>query len=579
VTRGIRIAKGLTLPLEAVTQTFGLLAVRGGGKSNTAAVMAEGMYEAGLPFVVIDPEGSWWGLRSAADGKGPGLPIPIFGGDRGDVPLEETAGQMIAELIAKERLSCVLDVSEFSEGGKRRFLTDFAVNILKRNKDPLHLILEEADDYIPQKPMRESARLLRAWQNVVRRGRKKGLGVTMITQRSAVINKDVLTQIETLIVHRITSPQDRKAIEGWVVYHGQKQEILASLSGLKPGEAWVWSPWMEITDQFQIYRRKTFDSAATPTGAKRRRRPATLADIDLGAIKEQMAETIERVKETDPKELKRRIKDLERELHSQKQLTKAPTPAPEPQLVEVPMLTAEERALLVEVGERLVEVGGVVEASVNELRASNDGLGGLIGSVLNRQKAHVPPRPQYQPKPRREDAPQATISTPPRSEPAESDGGYRPRAGARRMLEVLARRYPLTTTRSQLRLMAKLRKSGTSETYYRELLGNGLIQEDSEGWVLITDSGLGILGLSSPLAPMTKEENIESFRGIFRAGARRMLDILIEIHPQGISREELFERAELTNSGTSNTYLRDLARNGAAEVNGNMVCMGEALFL
>jgi DNA helicase HerA-like ATPase len=86
--RALHLGKGLTLPLDAVSRTFGILAVRGAGKSNTAAVMAEEMFAAGLPFVVIDPVGSWYGLRSSADGTSPGLPIPIFGGKHGDVPLE-----------------------------------------------------------------------------------------------------------------------------------------------------------------------------------------------------------------------------------------------------------------------------------------------------------------------------------------------------------------------------------------------------------------------------------------------------------------------------------------------------------
>lgn len=37
----ICIADNLSFPHQAVTQTFGILAVRGAGKSNTAAVMAD----------------------------------------------------------------------------------------------------------------------------------------------------------------------------------------------------------------------------------------------------------------------------------------------------------------------------------------------------------------------------------------------------------------------------------------------------------------------------------------------------------------------------------------------------------
>ncbi len=83
-----RAGKRLALPADAITQTFGILAVRGAGKSNLGAVMAEEMFAAKLPFVVVDPVGSWWGLRSSGDGKGAGVAVPIFGGAHGDVPLE-----------------------------------------------------------------------------------------------------------------------------------------------------------------------------------------------------------------------------------------------------------------------------------------------------------------------------------------------------------------------------------------------------------------------------------------------------------------------------------------------------------
>ena len=318
---GLRIgtvgAKGFTLPLDAVTQTFGILAVRGAGKTNTAVVMAEEMGKAELPFVVVDPVGVWWGLRASLDGKDTGLPIPIFGGRHGDVPLEETGGQLVADLVVDERLSCVLDVSELSETKKIRFLIDFGERLYRRNTEPLHLFLEEADDYAPQKPFREQARLLRVWENVVRRGRSRGLGITMITQRSAALNTNVLTQIETLIVLRTTSPLDRKAIQAWVEYHGESRELLESLPGLANGEAWIWSPsWLRRLDRIKVRARETFDSSATPKDARAKRPPATLADVDLGALEARMKETIERAKAEDPKELHRRIRELEKELAS-----------------------------------------------------------------------------------------------------------------------------------------------------------------------------------------------------------------------------------------------------------------------
>ncbi len=314
----LKLGSGIYLPASAVTETFGLLAVRGAGKSNAAAVMAEEMFKEGLPFVVIDPVAAWWGLRSSADGKGPGLPIPIFGGKRGDVPLERHGGKLIADLVVDQRLSCILDLTTLeSEGAKKQFLLDFARRLYTRNEEPLHLFLEEADDYIPQKPMRDEVELLRAFENIVRRGRGRGLGMTLITQRSAVVNKNVLTQVQTLIPMRISSPQDRDAIEAWVKYHGQSYDILSSLPSLEDGEAWIWSPhFLGMTKRVQFRRRSTFDSGATPKMQKAARKAATLADIDLPSLSQEMTATIERAKQTDPKVLQARINDLERELRT-----------------------------------------------------------------------------------------------------------------------------------------------------------------------------------------------------------------------------------------------------------------------
>ncbi len=94
-----QIAEDLALPVEAVTQTFAVLAKRGVGKNYTALVLVEEMLKHGHQVVVVDPVGVSWGLRAAADGQRPGLPIVILGGDHGDVPLHTTSGPIVAGLV------------------------------------------------------------------------------------------------------------------------------------------------------------------------------------------------------------------------------------------------------------------------------------------------------------------------------------------------------------------------------------------------------------------------------------------------------------------------------------------------
>lgn len=316
----IELSPTVSLPLDYVTQRGALLAVSGAGKSNAARVIAEGFYAKELPFVVIDPKGDWWGLRAGKDGKpGGGLGVVIFGGEHADIPLERGGGELVADTIVDQRLSSIVDLSLFeSEAGKKQFLYDFGRRLYLRNRDPLHIFAEECDEYLPQKPFKDELKLLRVFENIVRKGRTRGLGITLITQRSAVVNKNVLTQAETLFALRSSSPQDITAIEAWMKYHGGDRAMLSTLAGLDNGEAWVWSPhYLKRMERFQFRRSTTFDSGATPTNLKAgvKRKVATLADVDLGALRSKMSETLERAEAEDPKALRARIAELEAREH------------------------------------------------------------------------------------------------------------------------------------------------------------------------------------------------------------------------------------------------------------------------
>ncbi len=69
----IHLAPKLTLPLDAVTQTFAILGVRGSGKTNTGVVLVEELLTQNQQVVVIDPVDVWWGIKSSKDGKSAGF--------------------------------------------------------------------------------------------------------------------------------------------------------------------------------------------------------------------------------------------------------------------------------------------------------------------------------------------------------------------------------------------------------------------------------------------------------------------------------------------------------------------------
>jgi DNA helicase HerA-like ATPase len=129
----LHISRELSLPTEAVSETFAIPAKRGAGKTYTAAVMVEELLKVGLHIIVVDPVGVWWGLRAAANGKRESLPIVVLGGEHGEIPLDVGAGELIANLVVEEGLSVVLDLSLFRKSEQTRFMTDFAEQLYHKN--------------------------------------------------------------------------------------------------------------------------------------------------------------------------------------------------------------------------------------------------------------------------------------------------------------------------------------------------------------------------------------------------------------------------------------------------------------
>ncbi len=208
--------------------------------------------------------------------------------------------------------------------------------------------------------------------------------MTLITQRSAAINKSVLTQVGTLIAMRTTGPQDRAAIEAWLQYHSQSREILASLPGLPDGDAWVWSPrFLGTTKRVHFHLRETYDSGATPKAQAQTRAAATLADVDLDAVKGAMAATIQRAKQEDPRELRRQLAEVRRELEQARKAMPAAKPG---KPVEIPVLKAAEIKRLEAVAERvdraMVELGKWAQAFTGTEREVRNAAGAICEALV-----------------------------------------------------------------------------------------------------------------------------------------------------------------------------------------------------
>lgn len=304
------------IPDSALADCAAIIGRVGAGKSYTARGLVERVLDRGERLCVIDPTGVWWGLRLGSDGKKAGYPVVVFGGDYADVKIGEHSGPALAELIAGRNLPCVLDVSEFTIGARTRFLTQFLETLyIKNPKTPLTLVVDEADMVAPQRIQPDQTVMFSRLEQIVRRGRVRGFRPWLITQRPAELHKSVLSQAATLIALKLTSPQDRKAAEEWVMGHGDKEqgkEVLASLAGLNRGEGWAWCPGSDILERVQFPKIKTYDSMRTPQVGSSHPAPAKLSDVDLSAIQDGLKAVEAEVAANDPRKLKARIAELER---------------------------------------------------------------------------------------------------------------------------------------------------------------------------------------------------------------------------------------------------------------------------
>jgi len=118
-----------------------------------------------------------------------------------------------------------------------RCLLGMASDGLFRN-NPVVVFLDEAHQFLNKSLGDEAYRVsLDAFGLIAKEGRKYSLNICIATQRPRDIPEDVLSQIGTLIVHRLTNEQDRRVVES---ASGEiDRSASAFLPTLGPGEALI----------------------------------------------------------------------------------------------------------------------------------------------------------------------------------------------------------------------------------------------------------------------------------------------------------------------------------------------------
>lgn len=556
------------IPDAALDDRLAILGTSGSGKTYLTTTAIERLLKSGARSVNIDPLGVMWGLRLKADGTTPsGFNIPIFGGSHGDLPLTEHAGALIGETVATMRESCIIDLSDLpTKAAERRFMTAFLESIYRHttpaNGDPYHLIIDEADRFAPQKPPAGDETMLNRMEEIVRRGRVKGFIPWMITQRPAVLNKNVLSQADGLVLLKLTSSQDRDQVGAWIEGQADRatgKEILASLPAMQLGQGTVWIPGRGILETVQFPKKTTFDSSRAPKRGEKRS-TATLKPLNIDALKGKLAKVEAETKENDPKALKAEISRLKSEA------AKGTKTAPQS---EAAALKDREAAFVAGRREGAAEgfqtgwLDGERSGFTRGIAAAHNEMKAALGTVAAvayapgtppkkvpqstfMASAHTAPRAEHRP-------------SPPAIASAKPAGSANIEAPLQRIVDSIKwwNTFGIAQpSHPQAAFMANyVHGSGTWSRYLSALRSQGLIE--ARGPLALTAAGEGIAN-----AP-TDEPSGEALRAIvlrkIDAPLARILTPLIEAYPSSLSHQEAAARANYEpGSGTWSRYLSSL---------------------
>ena len=309
------------LPDAALRGHIAVVGMTGGGKTFTTKGIVEHILERdpAARICVLDPiKSDWWGVTSSADGKSPGLPFHILGGPRGHVPLHETAGKAIGELIGSGALPLsIIDMADFGPGGLQTFFNDFAPALLRMIRGVVHLVLEEAHEFAPKERAGFGGETMTVHfaKKLATAGRSKGVRIIAATQRTQQLHNSVLGSCQTVIAHQLTYPADIEPVSKWFKGHVDKETFARfseTLTSLPTGTGWLCSGQAKVSEMVRFPQIWTFDNSATPDGEDEI--DVKTAPVDRERLRAIVGDAVAEVEANDPATLRAEISRLKADL-------------------------------------------------------------------------------------------------------------------------------------------------------------------------------------------------------------------------------------------------------------------------
>ncbi len=223
----------------------------GSGKSYTVAVICEELCKHKVPFVIVDTEGEYSGLKEK-------FGVIWIGDDpKCDLRWKDKIDLKALGKKAPDLAPIVFDISEVSR--PREKVHEFLLELyreISRRRTPYLVILEEADRFSPQVGER-----LPIFDEIARRGRKRGLGLMLCTQRPSLVDKNILSQCSNQLIGKLVIKNDLNSV---AQFFSSGRGPPSQLTTLSPGEFFALGGLVTEPEKVKIRARETRHGGTTP---------------------------------------------------------------------------------------------------------------------------------------------------------------------------------------------------------------------------------------------------------------------------------------------------------------------------
>ena len=534
----------------------------GGGKSWVARVLFEQAFGK-VQTIIIDPEGEFASLREK-------FPF-VLAAKNGDTPIDIRSAGMLAHRLLKLRASAICDLYELKADLRHIWVRDFFNALIEAPKElrtPLIIAVDEFHIFAPEKGQGESEALA-ASIDVATRGRKRGICLAGITQRLAMLNKNVTSQLQNRLVGPTFEEVNIKtAVRLLGIAPGtEEREFHREIQLLEPGYFWAFGRAIS-RERILIKIRgvetthpKAFEKHTAPlppTPEKIKALLPQLADLPKEAEAKAMTEA----------EYKKRIRELEQQVSSSKREITAFETRKEVQSASVAIdqkvidraTTRAVKAATAPLVKGLHEFQRLAKKIAASMFDATDALQKLSNAELPQEEVPSPiaspAMPIHAPVavPRIAGRP---VSVPMNGNSETSDLGNTPR----RMLRGLAEFEAIgveSPTRGALSSWCGIKATtGTFRNYVSELRTRRLVVDVPGDRLKLTDGGRELAGAVE--VPANTKELLARSKQIFGNTPGRMLEFIHGQGKSGVTRQAVAEHVGISHeTGTFRNYLSEL---------------------